>query len=112
MSCISSGAAEKAVPWRIGWMPNGKSWPVNFQSRQVQGEETPCDPDVGCGFEVIAYPARYGLSGGMSFLVNQDGAVYAQSLGNNTTLLASKMNTFNPDASWRRVPLLAKARSR
>jgi hypothetical protein len=93
-------------------MPNGKSGAVNFQSRQVQGEEPPCEFHVGGGFAGIVYPARYGLSGGMSFLVNQDGAVYAQSLGNNTTLLASKMNTFNPDASWRRVPLLAKARSR
>jgi hypothetical protein len=61
---------------------------------------------------VIAYPARYGLSIGMSFLVNQDEAVYEQNLGKNTTLIASKMTTFNPDASWRRVPLLANARSR
>jgi len=85
---------------------------VNFQSRQVQGEETPCDPYVGCGFAVIAYPVRYGLSGGLSFLVNQGGAVYEQSLANNTTLIASKMTTFNPDASLRQVPLLAKARLR
>ena len=33
---------------------------------------------------VVAYPARYGVSGGMSFLVNQDGVVYEQNLGKKT----------------------------
>jgi hypothetical protein len=56
------------------------------------------------GFAVIAYPARYGVSGIMSFLINQDGVVYEQNLGKNTTAIASKMTTFNPDASWRQVP--------
>lgn len=55
------------------------------------------------GFAVIAYPARYGVSGIISFLVNQDGVVYEQSLGKNTTAIASKMTTFNPDASWRQL---------
>lgn len=47
----------------------------------------------------------------MSFLVNQDGAVDEQNLGKITLLIASKMTTFNPDASWRQVPLLANAPS-
>ena len=55
------------------------------------------------GFAVIAYPARYGVSGIMSFMVNQDEVVYEQNLGKNTTAIASKMTTFNPDASWRQV---------
>ena len=37
MSCMSSGAAEKAVPWKIGWMQNGKLWAVNFQSSASSG---------------------------------------------------------------------------
>jgi hypothetical protein len=40
----------------------------------------------------------------MSFLINQDGVVYEQNLGKNTTAIASKMTTFNPDAKWRQVP--------
>jgi Protein of unknown function (DUF2950) len=60
---------------------------------------------------VTAYPARHGVSGVMSFLVNQDGVVYEQNLGEQTTAIASKMTTFHPDANWRQVPLLAKARS-
>ena len=55
------------------------------------------------GFAVIAYPARYGVSGIMSFMVNQDGLVYEHNLGKNTTTIASKMTTFNPDARWRQV---------
>ena len=62
------------------------------------------------GFAVVAYPARHGVSGIMSFLVNQDGVVYEQNLGKSTTAIASKMTTFNPDASWREVPLLANVR--
>jgi len=54
------------------------------------------------GFAVIAYPARYGASGIMSFMVNHDAVVYEKDLGKNTAALASKMTTFNPDASWKR----------
>jgi hypothetical protein len=55
------------------------------------------------GFAVIAYPARYGVSGIMSFLVNQDGVAYEQNLGKNTAAIVAKINMFNPDASWRQV---------
>lgn len=61
------------------------------------------------GFAVIAYPARYGASGIMSFLVNQDGLIYEKNLGQNSTAIASKMTVFNPDTSWRRVPPVAGA---
>ena len=55
------------------------------------------------GFAVIAYPARYGISGIMSFIVNQDGVVYEQNLGKNTAAIAAKINMFNPDESWRQT---------
>jgi hypothetical protein len=54
------------------------------------------------GFAMIAYPARYGASGVTSFVVNHDGVVYEKNLGKNAAALASKMTTFNPDASWKR----------
>ncbi|MEO5955096.1 MAG: DUF2950 domain-containing protein [Nitrospiraceae bacterium] len=55
------------------------------------------------GLAVIAYPARYGVSGIMSFLINHDGVVYEHNLGKNTSVIASKMTTFNPDAWWKPV---------
>jgi hypothetical protein len=54
------------------------------------------------GFAVIAYPARYGASGIMSFIVNHDGVVYEKDLGKNTAAIAAQMTAFNPDASWNR----------
>ncbi len=54
------------------------------------------------GFAVLAYPARYGASGAMSFMVNHDGVVYEKDLGKSTAALASKITTYNPDASWKR----------
>src|SRR5439155_588366 len=54
------------------------------------------------GFGVIAYPARYGASGIMSFIVNQDGVVYQKDLGKDTAAIAAQIAIFNPDASWKR----------
>ena len=54
------------------------------------------------GFAVIAYPARYGASGVMSFIVNQDGVVYEKNLGRNSAAIAHKMTAYDPDATWKR----------
>ena len=56
------------------------------------------------GFAVIAFPAQYGMSGVVSFMVNQDGVVYQKDLGQNTAALAAEMTEFDPDPSWRRAP--------
>jgi hypothetical protein len=53
------------------------------------------------GFALIAYPAQYGSSGVMTFIVNQDGVVYQQDLGDQTSDLASQITAYNPDNSWR-----------
>lgn len=54
------------------------------------------------GFAVLAYPARYGASGIMTFMVNHDGVVYEKDLGKNTAALAEKITSFDPDATWKR----------
>jgi hypothetical protein len=56
------------------------------------------------GFAVLAYPAHYGMSGVVSFMVNQDGVVYQKDLGQNTAALAAEMTEFDPDPSWKRAP--------
>ena len=55
------------------------------------------------GFGVVAYPASYGVSGVMTFIVNHDGVVYEKDLGPKTASVASAMTRFNPDKSWRKV---------
>jgi hypothetical protein len=52
------------------------------------------------GFAFVAYPAEYGNSGVMTFMINQDGVLLQKDLGKNTADIASAMTEFNPDASW------------
>ena len=52
------------------------------------------------GFALVAWPAEYGESGIMTFIVNQQGRVYQRDLGARTDKLAAAMKTYDPDTSW------------
>jgi hypothetical protein len=52
------------------------------------------------GFGVIAWPAKYGSSGIMSFMVNQDGKVYEADLGPKSDAKANAMRLFDPGKNW------------
>ena len=58
------------------------------------------------GFAVVAWPAKYGNSGIMTFIVNQDGAVYQADLGAATAERAGKIQRFDPGKGW--SPVAAK----
>ena len=55
------------------------------------------------GHALIAWPATWGNSGIMTFIVSHSGVVYQKNLGPNTSSAAQKITKFNPDSSWRRV---------
>ena len=55
------------------------------------------------GFALLAFPAEYGNSGIMTFMVNQDGTVYQKDLGLRTAQFAQKIESFDPDQSWTKV---------
>jgi hypothetical protein len=55
------------------------------------------------GFALVAFPATYGDSGVMTFIVNQDGAVFEKNLGPDTASIARQMREFDPDPGWRKV---------
>jgi hypothetical protein len=55
------------------------------------------------GFAVVAYPAQYGDSGIMTFIINQTGVVYERNFGNTTDQVAAVMTEFNPDKGWKAV---------
>jgi len=57
------------------------------------------------GFAFVAYPAAYGNSGVMTFMINQDGVLLQKDLGKTTTEIATSMTEFDPDSSWRIVEL-------
>ena len=52
------------------------------------------------GFAFVAYPAEYGNSGVMTFMINQDGVLLQRDLGKATAEAATAMNEFGPDAGW------------
>jgi len=53
------------------------------------------------GFALVAFPAEYGVSGILTFIVNQRGTVYSKDLGPTTMTLARQMTRFNPDKTWK-----------
>ncbi|MFO1026150.1 MAG: DUF2950 domain-containing protein [Acetobacteraceae bacterium] len=55
------------------------------------------------GFALVAWPARYGASGVMTFIVNADGVVFQKDLGPRTDKLVAEMQEYNPDLTWTRV---------
>ena len=52
------------------------------------------------GFALVAFPVRYGVSGIMTFLVNQDGVIYQKDLGPKTVETGRQMTRFDPDTTW------------
>ena len=56
------------------------------------------------GFAVVAYPATWGVSGVMTFQMNQDGVVFEKDLGPKTAAAAQAIKIFDPDETWTKVP--------
>ena len=52
------------------------------------------------GFALVAWPAEWGNTGVMTFIVNQQGQVYQKNLGPKTASIAQGMTTYDPDGSW------------
>ena len=55
------------------------------------------------GFALIAYPAEYGNSGVMTFVVNHAGTVYQKDLGKRTESIAKRITLFDPNQTWKKV---------
>lgn len=55
------------------------------------------------GFGLVAYPARWGASGVMSFMCSHDGIVYQKNLGPDSAAIAAQMTRFEPGEGWERV---------
>jgi hypothetical protein len=55
------------------------------------------------GFALVAYPAEYGNSGVMTFIVNQEGTIYQKNLGKDTKSEAEAIKVFDPDETWQRT---------
>jgi uncharacterized protein YegP (UPF0339 family) len=52
------------------------------------------------GYAFVAYPAEYGNSGIMTFIISQDGILLQKDLGKTTAETAAAMTKFDPDPTW------------
>jgi hypothetical protein len=52
------------------------------------------------GFAVVAWPAEYGSSGIMTFVINQQGIPFQKDLGADTATIAAGIEAYDPDESW------------
>jgi DUF2950 family protein len=52
------------------------------------------------GFAVVAYPAKYGNSGIMTFMVGADEVIYQKDLGEKTAEIAPAITEYNPGDGW------------
>ncbi|MGH7802137.1 MAG: DUF2950 domain-containing protein [Thermodesulfobacteriota bacterium] len=55
------------------------------------------------GYALLAYPASYGSSGIMTFIINQDDVVYQKDLGKSTAKIVESITRYNPDKTWTKV---------
>ena len=102
-----------ACPENFSPEDSGKAFPYHgyfYKILAAQGQNAPggaydylVKGKMIGGFGLVAYPARYRSTGVMTFIVNHDGTVYEKDLGKNTSSIAEKMLTFDPDRTWRRV---------
>jgi hypothetical protein len=74
----------------------GKSAPGGARSYVRNGRMTE-------GYALVAWPAKYGDTGVMTFIVNQDGIVYQKNLGPASDAAARAMKAYDPDASWQKA---------
>lgn len=106
---IGEAADEKGA----GKTSSGKPIPYHgyyYKILKRQGKDAPggayhyvINKNMVAGFALVAYPADYGTTGIMAFIVNQNGVVYQRDMGKETERLAKAMTTFNPDKNWKKV---------
>ena len=96
-----------------GYGPGTRGAPYHGYFYRILSAQGPAAPDgaydymahkrmIG-GFALVAFPAQYGVSGVMTFLVNHEGVVYEKDLGPDTAAIARGMKQFNPDTTWKKV---------
>jgi hypothetical protein len=78
-----------------------------FRILQAQGPAAPggaMDYKIGgnmvAGHAILAYPADYGVTGVMSFMVGENGIVHESDLGPDTVQIGNAITVFDPSEGW------------
>jgi Protein of unknown function (DUF2950) len=97
-------------PARLVAQAEDEGYPGEIVSGRGQGTDAPdgaksylADGKTTGGFARVAWPASFGSSGILTFVVNQDSVVFQKDLGDQTPVRAPAMKLFDPDISWARV---------
>ena len=112
-SPLGPGAARAVAEGYTPRKPGDKPLPFHgyyYKILKAQGKNAPggaynyvVKGKMIGGFALVAYPAEYGSSGIMTFIVNHDGVVYQQNLGSETPKVASAMKAYDPDETWKKA---------
>jgi hypothetical protein len=80
----------------------------HFKILTSQGKDAPAgkfdyviNGHLIAGFALVAWPADYGKTGVMTFIVNHYGTVYQQDLGPDTAKSAAAISEYNPNNQWK-----------
>lgn len=61
------------------------------------------DGRLSNGWAMVAWPAEYGVTGVMTFLVSHHGVIYQRDLGTESASIAAAMTIFDPGPEWTEV---------
>jgi hypothetical protein len=92
-------------------LPSGTYHGYRYRILTAQGASAPggahdymLGPDMRRGFALVAWPAEYGETGVMTFMIGYDGQVFERDLGPQTDSTARAMKAYDPDSLWKEVP--------
>jgi hypothetical protein len=105
------GIEESPLGPLFGDAKPGSDWHgYQYRILDAQGPSAPggaynykIGDNMSRGFALIAWPAKYGDSGVMSFIISHEGQVFEKDLGPDSAKLAKAMRRFDPDSSWSNV---------
>jgi hypothetical protein len=83
-----------------------------FRILEAQGKDAPggersyldAAGAMTAGFAAIAWPAKYGNSGIMTFSVGMQGIIFQKDLGADTANAVTAITAYDPDSSWNPTP--------
>jgi hypothetical protein len=94
---LAEGYSKKGEPYHGYYYKvlaaQGKAAPLGAMDYVINGHM------IG-GFALVAWPAKYRVTGVKTFIVSNDGIVFQRDLGPDTTKIASAVTRYNPDKGW------------
>jgi hypothetical protein len=102
----AQNASQKETPTH----PRAPFHGYYFRILKAQGPHAPggkysyvINGNMIAGYALLAYPDKWGNSGVMTFIINQQGRVYQKNLGPDTAKLAATITAYDPDPTWKLV---------